>query len=122
MKVLVCGSRRWTKRAPIERELLKILPDGIVVHGAHWEGADDMADTVAMGLGLEVRRYPALWILYGPSAGPRRNAEMLRKEHVAAEPIGLCLAFAEDFSKAFGTSDMRRKAIAAGIRVESFSA
>jgi hypothetical protein len=46
---------------------------------------------------------------------------MLLKEHLPKEPIGLCLAFAEDFSVAYGTSDMRRKALAAGIRVESFS-
>lgn len=120
MKVLVCGSRHWTKRAPIERELAKLLPGGIVVHGDHWEGADRIADTIARQMGLEVRNYPAIWALYGRAAGPRRNSDMLRKEHIPSEPIELCLAFAEDFARAPGTSDMRRKAVAAGIRVESF--
>jgi hypothetical protein len=128
VKVLVCGSRLWTKREPIERELLRIgrgestrLQAPIVVHGAHWEGADHLADQIANAFGYEVRRYPANWTLYGPSAGPRRNAQMILKEHVPSQPIDLCLAFADDFKVARGTDDMRRKATAAGIRVESFS-
>lgn len=122
MKVLVCGSRHWTKRAPIERALSRLAPGGIVVHGAHWEGADAIADVVARELFLVVRRYPAEWSRYGRSAGPRRNSQMLLLEHLPPkDPIDLCLAFAEDFSVAFGTSDMRRKAETAGIRVESFS-
>ena len=120
LKVLVCGSRLWTNRTPIERELRKLGPGVIVVHGAHWEGADAIADVVAQELGLIVRRYPANWRGYGRAAGPKRNAEMIAKEHLPAEPINLCLAFAENFSGAHGTSDMRRKAVAAGIRVESF--
>jgi hypothetical protein len=122
MKVLVCGSRHWTKRAPIERRLSMFGPGAVVIHGAHWEGADAIADAVARGLGLVVRRYPAEWTRYGRSAGPRRNSRMLLEEHhPPKDPIDFCLAFAEDFSVSFGTSDMRRKAGAAGIRVESFS-
>ena len=124
MKILVCGSRLWTKRLPIERELARFgvgRSDVIVVHGAHWEGADDIADKVANAFGFTVRRYPANWTLYGARGGPIRNTEMIVKQHLPAEPIDKCLAFAEDFSRAHGTSDMRNKARAAGILVESFS-
>jgi hypothetical protein len=58
MKILVCGSRHWTKYTSIERALSRLAPGDIVVHGAHF---------------------------------------------------------------AFGKSDMRRKAEAARIRMESFS-
>ena len=122
VKILVCGSRHWTKRAPIEAQLRRLAPGDVVVHGAHWQGADAIADVVARELGLVVRRYPAEWSKYGRSAGPRRNAQMLKEEHhPPKDPIECYLAFAEDFSVAFGTSDMRRKCEAAGIHGESFS-
>ena len=120
MKILVCGSRVWTNRAAIERELRKLGSGLVVVHGAHWQGADAMVDVVVHDLGLQVRRYPANWKKFGRAAGPKRNQEMIDKEHLPAEPIDVCLAFAENFSAAHGTSDMRRRAITAGIRVESF--
>ena len=119
MKILVCGSRVWTARAPIERELRRLSPT-VVIHGAHWDGADAIAETVAYELGITIRAYPANWKKFGRAAGPKRNQEMIDKEHLQAEPIDVCLAFAENFSAAHGTSDMRRRAITAGIRVESF--
>ena len=120
MKILVCGSRLWTLRAPIERQLRRLAPGDIVVYGHHWEGANAIADIIAVELGLVVRRYPANWKKFGRAAGPKRNQEMIDKEHLPKEPIEACLAFAENFAAAHGTSDMRRRAFAAGIRVESF--
>jgi YspA, cpYpsA-related SLOG family len=123
VKILVCGSRHWSKRDPIERELRKLAREGdVVIHGAHWSGADAIVDIVARNMGFVVRRYPAEWARYGRSAGPRRNTQMLSLEHLPPkDPIDYCLAFAEDFSKAFGTCDMRRKAELAGIRTVSFT-
>ena len=110
MKILVCGSRHWTKRAPIEAQLRRLAPGDIVVHGAHWQGADTIADVVAR----------ELWAR--GSTLPCRNAQILKEEHhPPKDPIEWYLAFAEDFSVAFGTSDMRRKCEAAGIHGESFS-
>jgi hypothetical protein len=120
MKVLVCGSRNWFDRGPIERELRKLPPGTIIVHGAA-PGADSLADSVARCLGFEVRVYPAEWATHGRAAGPIRNSEMLTKEHRSDEPIDLVLAFAKDFSLARGTSDMMRKAREAGVHVEPFS-
>jgi hypothetical protein len=119
VKILICGSRLWTHRVPIERELRRLTPY-IVIHGHHWQGADPIADAVGRELGAHVRRYPADWKKYGRAAGPKRNQEMIDKEHLLTEPIEVCLAFAENFAAAHGTSDMRRRAAAAGIRVESF--
>lgn len=103
------------------RELRKLPAGSVIIHGAHWQGADHIADEVARELGFEVRLYPAKWASWGRAAGPRRNSEMLVLEHLPGDPIEVCLAFAEDFTQAAGTKDMQRKARAAGIRVESFS-
>ena len=136
MKILVCGSREWTDPGPIERELRKYgarLP--VVIHGANGGftgldrkgppiGADFIAGQVARALGYQVREYPVTpqdWAHHGRAAGPRRNAHMLEVEHLRNDPIGLVLAFAVDFTRARGTNDMRKKARAKGIVVESFS-
>ena len=47
MKVLVCGSRKWLEQKPIERELRKLPPGTIVVHGA-CRGADNIAGYVGL--------------------------------------------------------------------------
>lgn len=116
MKILVCGSRDWSDRATIERALLALPAETIVVHG-FCRGADLLAGSVARSLGMTVRFYPADWEKYGRSAGPRRNAEMLRAEHLPSEPIDLCLAFHDDIERSRGTLDMVTKARGAGIEV-----
>jgi hypothetical protein len=122
MKVLVCGSRKWTERDPIERELRKLPGGTIIIHGAA-PGADTIADLVARELGFEVHPYPADWKRNGKAAGPIRNAYMLKCEHVVDDPINLVLAFAKDFSpsRAPGTADMMKKSRAKCISVEPFS-
>ncbi len=122
MKVLVCGSRKWTERAPIERELRKLPPGpGTILINGGALGADAIATDVARELGFTVRRYFAKWGTHGKAAGPIRNAEMLTKEHLPEEPINHVLAFAKDFSLAPGTRDMMKKSMAKGIPVEPFS-
>ena len=124
MKVLVCGSRKWLKRAPIERELRKLPPgpETTLINGGA-QGADAIATDVARELGFTVRRYFAQWGRYGKKAGPLRNSEMLEKEHLPEEPIDQVLAFADDFSQKYapGTNDMLKKSRAKGIPVEPFS-
>lgn len=124
MKVLVCGSRKWVAQAPIERELRKLPPDTIVVHGA-CRGADNIAGYVAKDiLGLEVRPYPADWDFYGPSAGVLRNQQMLEEEHPDKNRVFIdkVLAFHEDVGLGKGTKDMVARAKKAGIPVEVFAA
>jgi len=52
MKVLVTGSRDWEDAKAIERELAKLPPGTIIVHGHCPTGADAMADKIAMKLGF----------------------------------------------------------------------
>jgi len=122
MKVLVCGSRKWVDQRPIERELLKLPPDTIVIHGA-CPGADNIAAYVAKRLGFVVRGYPALakgrkW----PEAGPDRNQEMLDEEHPSKDGalIDLALIFHKDPNLGRGTKDMhaRLKAANPDIRIK----
>lgn len=122
MKVLVCGSRDWTRWEVIRRELMKLPPGTIIVHGRA-RGADMLADEVAKSLGLSVRGYPADWDQFGIRAGPIRNTEMLEKEHPDQDGvfIDFALAFAADFAIARGTGDMMRKCRRKGIRVEAYS-
>lgn len=81
MILLICGSRTWTDRNAILRELMPLSPD-TVLHGAA-PGADRHAADVARkwgrdsGRGISVVAYPADWLTHGNSAGPRRNAKML---------------------------------------------
>ena len=114
MKVLVTGSREWADAAMI-RAALEQVGASVVVHGDYEHGADRLADTVAKAMGLEVHPYPADWRRYGPSAGPRRNQQMLDSEHVAGDPIRLVLAFPTRRSR--GTWDMCDRADRVGIEV-----
>jgi hypothetical protein len=126
VKVLVTGSRTWTNRAAIRRELEKLPPGTIVVHGGARRGADQIADEIARILGFEVRVYPVSsqdWSEMGLAAGPIRNSKMLTKEHPDSEGkiIDCGLAFTLDLSKSKGTRDMVRKARAAFIPMDVFS-
>lgn len=120
MKVLICGSRDWLWAEPIERELRKLPPRSIIVHGAA-PGADSLADSLAKQLGFEVRPYPADWTAHGRSAGPIRNANMLKREHTPEEPIDLVLAFSKDFVRSQGTRDMVNRSKRVGLQVECYS-
>ena len=120
MKVLCCGSRLWVQRRPIHRELVKLPPRSIIIHG-NAIGADAIANSVARALGFTVRAYSANWPAFGKIAGRLRNREMLVAEHTDAEPIDLVLAFAEDFSASKGTRDMTELAERVQIEVRRFS-
>jgi len=122
MKVLVCGSRRWVAQAPIERELRKLPPGTIIVHGAA-RGVDNIAGYVGERLGFIVRAYPADWDQHQKAAGSIRNSQMLKEEHPdpAGVYIDLVLAFHEDPDLGKGTRDMVTKASKAkpAIRIET---
>lgn len=115
MKVLITGSRDWphNRRYIVHRAILAAEAD-IVIHG-NARGADGIAKWFARHMGITERGYDAKWGLYGKSAGPIRNQEMLDKEHRPDEPIDLVLAF--PLPGSIGTYDMMRRAEAAGIRI-----
>jgi hypothetical protein len=113
MKILVCGSRDWSKRKPIETRLslFNVNEDHTIIEGGA-PGADTEARYVALDLGFDVVTVWANWEKYGKSAGPRRNRAMLDMKP------DLVLAFHEDLSKSKGTSDTVREAQRRGIKVE----
>jgi L-asparaginase II len=125
VKVLVCGSRDFAFDAPIRRELMKLPPGTIILHGGA-RGADMIAGLIAKELGFEVRCYPVssqMWAKFGRAAGVLRNSLMLKKEHPDANgvPIDKALAFTRDLDKSRGTKDMVGKLRKADIGVEVFA-
>lgn len=100
MKVLICGSRNWTDREMIKRQLENLPKGSIVIHGA-CRGADRIAGEVAKSLGLTVHEYPAEWDRYGKRAGILRNMEMFDNE----DP-DIVYAYHEDLKSSKGTKHM----------------
>lgn len=108
-RVLITGSRSYTRAARIMARLAA-LPDGsIVMHGAA-RGADTIAGRVAESLGHEVEEYPADWKRDGRKAGILRNLDMLD-----AHP-DLVIAFWDGKSR--GTQHTITEARKRGIPVE----
>lgn len=117
-RILVTGSREWRDAQLIRWALVKVLakwrcrPDQMVVVQGMAEGADRIARSVAMELGMRYEDHPvtpADWRQYGRGAGHRRNAVM-----VAAGARG-CVAFPLGESR--GTRGCMRMCEAAGIKV-----
>jgi hypothetical protein len=79
MKILVCGSRKWIKRAIIDQYLSMFGDENIIlIHGAA-RGVDTMAAEYGAKHGWEIHSHPAQWNRYGLGAGPIRNTEMLEE-------------------------------------------
>jgi len=116
-RVIVTGGRHWGEGkdgdegyAACMRKLsatLGPLKPTLIVQGGCATGADYLARLWASNYGVECLTFPADWRRYGPSAGPRRNTEMVAAgaEYVVACPGGN------------GTSDCVRKAKAAALTV-----
>lgn len=129
MKILVAGSRHWTDRDLIHQTLLPFA-GAKIVHGGNGyyvydptvpgarravRGADAIAGEIGLSLGCHVIVYEAVWKVFGPSAGPRRNTLMIVEEHKLTEPIDQAILFHEDIEHSRGTKDMRVKLDRAGI-------
>ncbi|MFF9003710.1 DciA family protein [Streptomyces achromogenes] len=114
VRILVTGSRTWTRTRTVDDALLGAWYDAIqvygagtaivVVHGACPRGADSYADAWASRQDaryVSVEPHPADWKNHGRGAGFRRNAEMVQ---CGAD---LCLAFIKDGSSgATHTADL----------------
>jgi hypothetical protein len=115
VRVIICGTRRWTDRAMIEERLYDLVMDAprgeeiTIVHGGA-RGADRIAHQEAQKAGLLVEEHPAEWERYGKAAGFIRNKEM------AELGADLCIAFWDGRSS--GTAHMMGEARRAGIPVE----
>lgn len=104
MRILVCGSRYWSDKNRVYNALKDYPKDTIIITGGA-RGADSIAHQQAILLGLTSNVYMANWKLYGLSAGPRRNQEMLD----SGKP-DLVIAFHENLKESKGTSDMVKRA------------
>ena len=115
MRVLVCGSRDFTKRPLLITAFNGLPPHGpgpIIVHG-NCRGADLMAKAEALTRGWWHWACSANWEREGRAAGPNRNARML----VEARPE-LVLAFPLPGSR--GTHNMISLAEQAGVPVQVY--
>lgn len=80
MKILICGSRNWSDEKPI-KDVIDSLPEGSTVISGGAPGADSIAERLALERkDLKVEIFHAKWVLWGKSAGPKRNIEMLEKK------------------------------------------
>lgn len=108
--ILVCGGRNYSDWKTVWRELQRLKPTKIVTGQCDTkENADKLAERWAYMNGIEYQGYPADWRMFGTSAGPIRNSQML-----AAEKPDLVLAF----PGGRGTRDMINKALRAGYIVK----
>src|SRR5687768_4307045 len=107
MRVLVCGGRDFHDYALAVRVLDSIQPVTEVIEGGA-NGADALGRLWAAERCLPVRTFRADWDKHGRAAGPLRNQQMRdegKPDLVLAFPGGR------------GTTDMVRRAIAAGVTV-----
>jgi hypothetical protein len=110
MRVLVCGGRDYEDRAALFAVMdgLREEISAVITGGAG--GADRLAHIWACRNDAKPEKYMAEWDRYGRAAGPIRNQRMIdegKPDLVVAFPGGR------------GTSDMVRRATAAGIPVRA---
>lgn len=103
-RLMVTGSRTWSDTDAIVAELQFVAKKykNVVLVSGHAEGADEIAEEVAVGMGWVVETYVPNWKEDGRSAGYKRNSTMLDTG------VDAVLAFHKDESK--GTADAIRKA------------
>lgn len=111
MKILVCGSRKWSQLGPIMSRLERLPKLSTIIEGG-CEGADTLARVAAKVIGHDVIEYPANWNGRGRAAGPHRNRLMLDLKPE------LVIAFHEDFERSKGTKDCVGEATRRGIFFE----
>lgn len=88
--LLVCGSRKWEERKPIERELSQLVNDVSlggendvrVLHGGA-RGADKLAGAVAEAMGLRVKVMEADWPTHDPAWCRCSRQQMAERSYCA---------------------------------------
>lgn len=114
--ILATGSRTLTDRALVYSTMDHYAPN-YVIHGAHWEGLDQLVEDWCVARSVRFLPVPAEWKKYGSRAGPLRNGYMVCNA-LLLQTLG-----AEVFVVAFpltgsrGTIDCIKQAKAAGLAV-----
>lgn len=131
MIILICGSREWTDKDAILRELKahNLSPETDTIIQGEARGADLLGKAAALDLGWTLDHnlfgYKARWDRYGKAAGPFRNEDMknaLLAYQAEKKGYALVLAFTPDLEKSVGTRHMVRISNQAGLKVEVFDA
>jgi len=110
MRVIICGDRNWNDMTTMAAIMSLFPTDTIIIQGG-CNGADNMAAKIGCVKGFRVETYPADWKKHGPSAGPIRNANMLKRD---PERV---IAFHNDVTHSRGTMNMIIQALRKGVRV-----
>lgn len=78
MKLIIAGSRDFNNYNLLEKTVLEYydLSDIDEVVSGTARGADTLGEQFAAKYNIPVTKFPALWDVYGKSAGYRRNVEM----------------------------------------------
>jgi len=113
-KVLVCGSRTmpWSMLDRVLDVLRCLEPKPTLIIQGGAAGADQIAMTAAVYLGIPHQQFKADWKTYGKQAGHVRNQLMLDQNP------DLVIAFHPTSGITRGTADMVRKANAKGTPVQ----
>lgn len=112
--LLVTGGRDLEERVKVFQTLdvqHARWPIALLMHGACPTGSDNHCELWAKSRQVPYLGIPAKWIVFGNSAGPRRNTSMLNFMGIVPTR---CLAF----PGGTGTADMTNQASRAGIPVE----
>lgn len=116
IRLLVCGGRKFSNRELLFQRLDDFLVSNeveVVIEGEA-TGADRLGRVWGEFNGISVEPYPAQWGVYGRSAGPIRNQQMLDE----GKPTHAFAFFDRPRSESRGTADMVRRLKKAGVPVE----
>lgn len=105
-----CGGRDFQDKALVYRTLDDLDPDVVIVGDA--DGSDKLTREWAAERGVPLMVFPAHWDYYGKSAGPQRNAYMLKY----GDPDTLVA-----FPGGRGTADMIRRCTSACLDIRRVS-
>lgn len=110
MKILCCGSRKWTNESLIYEVLSELPGDSVIMHGGA-PGADSMVDKAARKLGFAVWEAPFEGDKSEILKGDKRALQMLDQK-----PL-LVIAFNKNISTSKGTLQIFTEAKKRGIPV-----
>ncbi len=113
-KIIIAGSRNFNNKELLYKkvdEILTTVHDDIEIVTGHCRGADMLGELYAINHNINFITFPALWGVYGKSAGYIRNYNMAKY----AGKNGILIAFPIGESK--GTRMMIKIAKQIGMKV-----
>lgn len=113
MKVIIAGSRNFRDYDTLRRVCTEYFMELNIIEivSGNAIGADRLGEQFAFDIRIPVKKFPADWNGYGPSAGVIRNCEM-------ADYADILIAFWD--GKSPGTKHMIKTAREKGLKVEVY--